>query len=154
MLLRAFSCAAVGSPHAHDAAGIRQLCLLWEDFGSVEAGPQVRCIMQGITYSRSLSTGWKPPLKVRKQSVEEAQELRDRFHIIVEGQHLLPPILDFNDMKFPQPVLRQLAAKGISRPTPIQMQVHLPAASIPIFTWRRCGNISPALWSKAHAMLV
>ena len=79
--------------------------------------------MQGITYSRSLSTGWKPPLKVRRQSAEQAQELRDRFHIIVEGQHLLPPILDFKDMRFPAAVLRQLAAKNITRPTPIQMQV-------------------------------
>jgi ATP-dependent RNA helicase DDX41 len=41
----------------------------------------------------------------------------------VEGQQLLPPILDFKDMKFPSPVLRQLAAKNITRPTPIQMQV-------------------------------
>ena len=79
--------------------------------------------MQGITYSRSLSTGWKPPLKVRRQSEDQAQQLRDRFHIIVEGQHLLPPILDFKDMKFPPAVLRQLAAKNIMRPTPIQMQV-------------------------------
>ena len=78
--------------------------------------------LQGITYSRSLSTGWKPPLKVGRQSAEQAQELRDRFHIIVEGQHLLPPILDFAGMKFPAPVLRQLAAKNITRPTPIQMQ--------------------------------
>lgn len=93
-------------------------------------GLQNGCIVQGITYSRSLSTGWKAPLKVRKQSDEQAQELRDRFHIIVEGQHLLPPILDFNDMKFPQPVLRQLAAKGISRPTPIQMQVRPAAAAL------------------------
>ncbi len=81
------------------------------------------CHAQGITYSRSLSTGWKPPLKVRRQSAEQAQQLRDRFHIIVEGQHLLPPILDFKDMKFPAPVLRQLTAKNITRPTPIQMQV-------------------------------
>ena len=93
-------------------------------------GLQIGCIVQGITYSRSLSTGWKAPLKVRKQNDEQAQELRDRFHIIVEGQHLLPPILDFNDMKFPQPVLRQLAAKGISRPTPIQMQVRPAAAAL------------------------
>ena len=81
------------------------------------------CHAQGITYSRSLSTGWKPPLKVRRQSAEQAQQLRDRFHIIVEGQHLLPPILDFKDMKFPAAVLRQLTAKNITRPTPIQMQV-------------------------------
>ncbi|BDA40614.1 DEAD-box ATP-dependent RNA helicase 35 [Coccomyxa sp. Obi] len=77
---------------------------------------------QGIVYTRILQTGWKPPLKVRQLSEEEAQELRDRFHIIVEGENLLPPILDFKDMKFPAPVLRQLASKNISRPTPIQMQ--------------------------------
>lgn len=63
-------------------------------------------------------------MKVRQLSEEEAQELRDRFHIIVEGENLLPPILDFKDMKFPAPVLRQLASKNISRPTPIQMQVY------------------------------
>ncbi len=80
---------------------LRALCRAWSH-------------AQGIRYSRSLSTGWKPPLKVRRQTTEQAQELRDRFHIIVEGQHLLPPILDFKDMKFPAPVLRQLAAKNIT----------------------------------------
>ncbi|EIE26736.1 P-loop containing nucleoside triphosphate hydrolase protein [Coccomyxa subellipsoidea C-169] len=77
---------------------------------------------QGISYTRNLKTGWKPPLKVRQLSEDQAQDLRDRFHIIVEGENLLPPILDFKDMKFPAPVLRQLASKNISRPTPIQMQ--------------------------------
>lgn len=74
-------------------------------------------------YTRNLNTGWKPPVKVRQLSEEQAQDLRDRFHIIVEGENLLPPILDFKDMKFPIPVLRHLASKNISRPTPIQMQV-------------------------------
>ncbi|KAK9916334.1 hypothetical protein WJX75_001332 [Coccomyxa subellipsoidea] len=77
---------------------------------------------QGIVYTRNLKTGWKPPLKVRLLSDEQGQDLRDRFHIIVEGENLLPPILDFKDMKLPPPVLRQLASKNISRPTPIQMQ--------------------------------
>jgi ATP-dependent RNA helicase DDX41 len=79
---------------------------------------------QGIVYTRNLKTGWKPPLKVRLLSDEQGQDLRDRFHIIVEGENLLPPILDFKDMKLPPPVLRQLASKNISRPTPIQMQVY------------------------------
>ena len=111
--------------------------------------------MQGITYSRSLSTGWKPPLKLRKQSAEQAQELRDRFHIIVEGQHLLPPILDFDDMKFPQPVLRQLAAKGISRPTPIQMQVHLGCSKqsdLPLDTLR-LQKSCPTEQGPRHALI-
>ncbi len=86
-------------------------------------GADLSCLLQGISYTRNLKTGWKPPLKVRQLSEDQAQDLRDRFHIIVEGENLLPPILDFKDMKFPAPVLRQLASKNISRPTPIQMQV-------------------------------
>jgi hypothetical protein len=74
-------------------------------------------------YSRSLKTGWKPPLKIRQLSEEQAQDLRDRFHIIVEGENLLSPIIDFKEMKMPPAILRQLAAKNISKPTPIQMQV-------------------------------
>jgi hypothetical protein len=64
-------------------------------------------------------------LKVRQLSDEQAQELRDRFHIIVEGDNLLPPITEFKDMKLPPAILRQLVSKNILRPTPIQMQVHL-----------------------------
>ena len=80
-------------------------------------------------YTRSLQTGWKPPLAVRKMGEEEAQALRDRFHIIVEGENLLPPMLDFGAMRFPPAVLRQLAAKGIKKPTPIQMQAGAPVST-------------------------
>lgn len=78
---------------------------------------------QGIVYTRALATGWKPPLRVRRLSDGGAQELRDKFHIIVEGDNLLPPVTDFADLKFPPAVLRHLASKNIRRPTPIQMQV-------------------------------
>ena len=84
----------------------------------------MRCALrQGIVYTRSLATGWKPPLAIRQLSDGQAQELRDKFHIIVEGDNLLPPIDDFAQMKFPPAVLRHLASKNIRRPTPIQMQV-------------------------------
>ena len=79
-------------------------------------------------YTRSLQTGWKPPLAARRMDEGEAQALRDRFHIIVEGENLLPPMLDFAAMRFPPGVLRQLAAKGIRKPTPIQMQAGAPAS--------------------------
>ena len=153
MLLRASSCAAAVSPHAHDRSKHKAAPHPVERGWLGGSGHQLRCIMQGITYSRSLSTGWKPPLKVRRQSVEQAQELRDRFHIIVEGQHLLPPILDFNDMKFPQPVLRQLAAKGISRPTPIQMQVHPGHSRHPnlYLNLLRLRNMCPTEQGPRHA---
>ena len=59
---------------------------------------------QGVEYTRSLRTGWKAPLRVRRLSEDEAQDIRDRFHIIVEGEHLPPPIIDFADMKLPPAV--------------------------------------------------
>jgi len=46
---------------------------------------------------------------------------------VVEGDGLPPPIRTFREMKFPKPVLDALTAKGILRPTPIQIQ-GLPVA--------------------------
>jgi ATP-dependent RNA helicase DDX41 len=57
-----------------------------------------------VEYTRSLATGWKAPLKVRRLSEDDAQGIRDRFHIIVEGEHLPAPIIDFADMKLPPAV--------------------------------------------------
>lgn len=79
-----------------------------------------------MVYTRSMKTGWKPPLKLRQMSEDEHEQVRHGFHIITEGHNLPPPILSFKDMKFPAPVLQHLDEKGIKRPTPIQVQ-GLPA---------------------------
>ena len=76
-----------------------------------------------MEYSQSIFTGWKLPAKLRKQSEEENQAVRDKFHIIVEGSHLMAPVTRFEDLKFPKCILSTLKSKGINRPTPIQMQV-------------------------------
>lgn len=47
--------------------------------------------------------------------------------MLVQGDHPPPPIKTFAEMRFPAPILAALAAKGIERPTPIQMQ-GLPVA--------------------------
>jgi DEAD/DEAH box helicase len=78
--------------------------------------------LQGIVYTQSLDTGWKPPLKVRRLPEEEHQALRDRYHIITEGHNVPPPILEFRDMRVPASILRTLEQKNIRRPTPIQVQ--------------------------------
>ena len=49
-------------------------------------------------------------------------QIRHKWHIIVEGDNVPPPIRNFRDMKFPKPILDALASKGIMRPTPIQIQ--------------------------------
>jgi ATP-dependent RNA helicase DDX41 len=41
---------------------------------------------------------------------------------VVDGEDIPPPIKDFRDMRFHEPVLKRLKAKGIERPTPIQVQ--------------------------------
>ncbi len=69
-----------------------------------------------------METGWKPPLKIRRLSEDEHQDVRDKYHIICDGHNLLPPIMAFKDMKLPPAILKHLEAKGIKRPTPIQVQ--------------------------------
>ena len=83
----------------------------------------MRLMLQGLEYTKSMVTGWKPPAKIRRLSEDDHQAVRDKFHIITEGDHLVPPVTTFQDLKFPPAVLRQLASKGIEKPTPIQMQV-------------------------------
>lgn len=78
---------------------------------------------QGVVYTKSLETGWKPKGRYRAMSEEAHQLFRDKFHIICEGHNLPPPIPNFVDMKFPPCILKHLEGKGIKRPTPIQLQV-------------------------------
>lgn len=86
--------------------------------------------VQGVVYVRSMNTGWKPPAKIRMQSEDQRQAVREKFHIIVDGHNLPPAVTEFRDTKLPPAVLRVLERKGIKKPTPIQMQVlPLPGTS-------------------------
>ncbi|CAN1322062.1 DEAD-box ATP-dependent RNA helicase 35 [Linum perenne] len=82
----------------------------------------VRELAKGITYSDPLLTGWKPPLNIRRMSKKQCDAIRKQWHIIVEGDEIPPPIKTFREMRFPEPILRNLKAKGIVQPTPIQVQ--------------------------------
>lgn len=82
----------------------------------------VRELAKGITYSEPLLTGWKPPLQIRRMSTKQCDLIRKQWHIIVHGEDILPPIKNFKDMRFPDPILKMLKAKGIVQPTPIQVQ--------------------------------
>ncbi|KAI8379639.1 P-loop containing nucleoside triphosphate hydrolase protein [Radiomyces spectabilis] len=81
----------------------------------------------GVVYSEPLSTSWKPPRHIREASEEHHEAMRRKFHIIVEGKDPVPPVSNFRDMKFPQPILDYLKEKKINKPTPIQIQ-GLPVA--------------------------
>lgn len=79
--------------------------------------------MQDVVYNQSMKTGWKPPAKIRKLPESEHEGVRQKFHIIVEGTDLPPPVTSFDDLKLPKCILNSLKNKGINKPTPIQMQV-------------------------------
>lgn len=82
----------------------------------------VRELAKGITYTEPLLTGWKPPLPIRRMSKKACDIIRKQWHIIVDGEDIPPPIKNFKDMRFPEPILKKLKAKGIVQPTPIQVQ--------------------------------
>ena len=79
-------------------------------------------LSKDVQYTHSIETGWKPPTHIRAMTKEDCEEIRDKWHIIVEGVDIPPPIRTFKEMKFPAPILNELERKGIARPTPIQIQ--------------------------------
>ena len=84
-------------------------------------------LAQGVSYRTSLPTSWTCPRKILAEGEEGWRQIRDKWHILVEGDDIPPPIRSFKDMKFPPPILEELAGRNIKRPTPIQMQ-GLPVA--------------------------
>ena len=84
-------------------------------------------IAKDITYTEPLRTGWKPPLRLRRMPRQKADELRRKWHILVEGEEVPPAARNFWDLRFPEPISRMLREKGIVQPTPIQVQ-GLPVA--------------------------
>ncbi|KAJ3693506.1 hypothetical protein LUZ60_008986 [Juncus effusus] len=82
----------------------------------------VRELAKGITYTDPIKSGWKPPLHIRKMPKSHADTARKQWHILAEGDDIPPPIKNFRDMRFPEPVLKKLKEGGIIQPTPIQVQ--------------------------------
>ena len=53
---------------------------------------------------------------------ELSDQLRSKWHIEVDGEDVAPPITNFAGMKYHKAIITHLNGKGITRPTPIQMQ--------------------------------
>ncbi len=75
-----------------------------------------------IKYSEYIRTGWQPPRHVRDLTERERSDIRKKWHILVEGEDIPPPIKKFKDMRLPSATVAALEGKGILRPTPIQVQ--------------------------------
>nr|CDS27666.1 ATP dependent RNA helicase abstrakt [Hymenolepis microstoma] len=83
-------------------------------------------IAMGIHYDEPIQTGWRPAPWIEKMDEEKWESIRRRYRILVEGDNVPPPIRSFAEMCLPRVVVEELAARGITKPTPIQMQ-GLPA---------------------------
>ncbi|PIL23700.1 transporter [Ganoderma sinense ZZ0214-1] len=79
-------------------------------------------LAKGVQYTEPMKSSWRPPKFVRDRSLEENRRIREKYHIIVEGEDLPPPIDNFTDMKVPDPLVKFLRSKRITKPTPIQLQ--------------------------------
>jgi len=84
-------------------------------------------LAKGIVYTEALKTSWRPPRHIRNMSEKERDAIREKWHIVVEGDNIPPPIKSFQEMRFPPAAINGLRAKGITHPTPIQIQ-GLPVA--------------------------
>lgn len=79
-------------------------------------------LAKGVIYKDPLHTGWRPPHYIREAAETRNERIRKKLHILTEGEGIPPPIKTFSEMKFPQVVLDSLKKKGITKPTPIQVQ--------------------------------
>lgn len=79
-------------------------------------------LAKGIQYEDSLRTSWTPPRCVLALGEERHARVRIKLRILVEGEDQPPPCLSFAEMKLPRPIIAALQAKGIVKPTPIQVQ--------------------------------
>jgi ATP-dependent RNA helicase DDX41 len=82
----------------------------------------VKELAHGIQYEEPIKTGWQAPRYIRNRPEEEHEKVRETNRILVDGENLVPPIETFAEMRFPTVILKALKAKGIRKPSPIQMQ--------------------------------
>lgn len=79
-------------------------------------------LAKGVEWGESMRTMWTPPSYIRSRTEDENASIREKHHILVEGDDIPPPIPHFEDMKIPAPILKYLKTKGIIKPSPIQTQ--------------------------------
>ena len=97
-----------------------------QSIGEKTALMAVNELAKGIVYEDSIVTSWKPPRYILDMPEKRHQRVRKRLHILTEGEDLPPPLKRFREMKFPNGIMVGLKKKGITHPTPIQIQ-GLPA---------------------------
>ncbi|KAK4814482.1 hypothetical protein QYF61_020844 [Mycteria americana] len=61
----------------------------------------VKEMAKGITYDDPIKTSWRAPRYILGMSEARHDRVRKKYHILVEGEGIPPPIKSFKEMKFP-----------------------------------------------------
>eukprot|EP00633_Aureoumbra_lagunensis_P005507 CAMPEP_0197309900 /NCGR_PEP_ID=MMETSP0891-20130614/8511_1 /TAXON_ID=44058 ORGANISM="Aureoumbra lagunensis, Strain CCMP1510" /NCGR_SAMPLE_ID=MMETSP0891 /ASSEMBLY_ACC=CAM_ASM_000534 /LENGTH=654 /DNA_ID=CAMNT_0042795259 /DNA_START=29 /DNA_END=1993 /DNA_ORIENTATION=- len=73
-------------------------------------------------FTDSIKTSWRPSAKIERMNSIDADAIRKKYSILIQGNDVPKPIKSFKDMGLPQMLIRQLQKYGIKKPTPIQIQ--------------------------------
>lgn len=65
---------------------------------------------------------WTPPRYILAMTEDRHESVRQKLHILVEGEEIPPPLTSFREMKLNKGIMAGLSQKGIKNPTPIQIQ--------------------------------
>ncbi|KAI5705065.1 hypothetical protein M8J76_010256 [Diaphorina citri] len=84
-------------------------------------------LAKGIQYNDPIKTSWRAPRCILSLPDQVHDIIRRNLRILVEGDDVPPACCSFRLMKLPESLVRALEAKGIKKPTPIQVQ-GIPAA--------------------------
>jgi ATP-dependent RNA helicase DDX41 len=52
-------------------------------------------LAKGIQYTESLTTSWRAPRYIRERTQDQHTAIREKYHILVEGEDIPPPIEHF-----------------------------------------------------------
>ena len=101
---------------------LREEALLLQSITEKRALMGVSELAKGVLYEDPIKTSWTPPRYVSSYAPEKLDRMRVKYRIAVEGEDPPSMIKTFEEMKFNKVILGALKAKGILKPTPIQMQ--------------------------------
>eukprot|EP00168_Porphyra_purpurea_P010677 TRINITY_DN2659_c1_g1_i1.p2 TRINITY_DN2659_c1_g1~~TRINITY_DN2659_c1_g1_i1.p2 ORF type:complete len:292 (-),score=102.27 TRINITY_DN2659_c1_g1_i1:59-934(-) len=80
-----------------------------------------------VSYTEPMPSSWTAPRFLLAAGEAHHEAVRKKNYILVEGTNVPPPCISFREMKLPPVLLSAMRAKGIKKPSPIQMQ-GLPVA--------------------------
>ena len=75
----------------------------------------------GSTISACFNS-WRAPKYIRERPENKRNKIRKKNCILAEGDDMPPICETFQECKFPKALIHALKKKGITKPSPIQMQ--------------------------------